>query len=206
MTRPTLPLYRRKMSPVSAERGVVLIVGLILLIVMSLLGLTSIKLATTDERLVAQSYDRGLAFQAAEAALREAEQLITDSGAPTPNPNTECSLQTNGKPKSIQICGVLTDVTTKPRWMDDSFTGWVNAAEVSIPTGSDTIMITPQYFVEYLGNDFPCEIVAKDLASPASSICKRYRVTAKVGDLVGNNKGNSGRASVMLQSLFSDSE
>ncbi|THF65892.1 pilus assembly protein [Pseudothauera nasutitermitis] len=57
----------------SAQRGIALIVALIILVVLTLLGLSSVRTVTMEERMTANTFDRALAFQAAEAALRLGE-------------------------------------------------------------------------------------------------------------------------------------
>ena len=56
------------------QSGVALIVVLILLMVMTLLGLASLRGTLMEERMSANLFDRSLAFQAAESALREADR------------------------------------------------------------------------------------------------------------------------------------
>lgn len=58
------------------ERGVVMIVGLVVLLLLSLLALESMRTATLEERMTGNTEDREIAFQVAEAALREAEDLL----------------------------------------------------------------------------------------------------------------------------------
>lgn len=65
------------------ERGNALIVGMILLLLMSVISLTSLKAIRTDERLAGNLQDRYLAFQAAEAALRAAEELLEQPALPS---------------------------------------------------------------------------------------------------------------------------
>ena len=60
------------------SRGATLIVGMILLMLMTSIALTTLKAVKTDEHLTANLQDRTLAFQAAEAALREAELDLED--------------------------------------------------------------------------------------------------------------------------------
>jgi type IV pilus assembly protein PilX len=55
------------------SRGASLIIGMILLLLMTAVSLTSLKGIKTDEHLTGNLQDRYLAFQAAEAGLREAE-------------------------------------------------------------------------------------------------------------------------------------
>ncbi len=54
------------------QRGAVLIVGLILLVAMTLIGVTAMKLTTLDERIAGNAQVRVGMFQAAESALAEA--------------------------------------------------------------------------------------------------------------------------------------
>ncbi len=55
-------------SPVN-QQGVVLIVGLIMLVVMLLIGITSMRIATMDERISANTMNHGVTFRAAESAV-----------------------------------------------------------------------------------------------------------------------------------------
>lgn len=58
------------------QRGSVLIISLILLLVLTVLGMSGIKTATLEEKMAGNIQNRQLAFQAAEATLREAEKYI----------------------------------------------------------------------------------------------------------------------------------
>ena len=165
------------------QQGVVLLVALILLIVMTLLGLTAMRSSSLEERMAAHSYDRSLSFQAAEAALRVGESVAEAHAAAAPfvAPATGCS---NG------ICSTPVASDT-PRWEDSSFTGWQTVTSTD-KVKSGAIEISPSYIVEYLGNTFPCR--PEDPTSGTSD-CKRYRVTAKADP-------GDGRAMVILQSVY----
>lgn len=54
------------------QQGAVLIVGLVLLVAMTLIGVTAMKLTTLDERIAGNAQQRVGTFQAAESALMEA--------------------------------------------------------------------------------------------------------------------------------------
>lgn len=58
------------------QRGSVLIIGMLLLLMMTLLGLITTTQTRTDARITSNNLDRAMAFQSAEAALREAEARI----------------------------------------------------------------------------------------------------------------------------------
>src|SRR5690606_30502218 len=77
------PAEPRPMSPdirvPSRQRGASLVVVLILLLVMTLLGLAVLRGTLLEERMSANMFDRSLAFQQAESALREAEGAVRDA-------------------------------------------------------------------------------------------------------------------------------
>lgn len=60
----------------SGENGAALIVALLILLVLTLLGVTAMQTTTLQERMAGHSTDQELAFQAAEAALRRGERSI----------------------------------------------------------------------------------------------------------------------------------
>jgi len=59
------------------QSGSVLIISLLLLIIMTLLGLSSMNTTVMEERMAGNLRNSNLAFMAAESALREAEEIIT---------------------------------------------------------------------------------------------------------------------------------
>jgi Tfp pilus assembly protein PilX len=76
--------FRPTPSPrLQREKGVALVVALILLVVMTLLGLGAMRSVTLEEKMAANTFDRSLSFQAAEASLREAESLLDTPTPPT---------------------------------------------------------------------------------------------------------------------------
>lgn len=72
--RPPLPRHSPRLRP--NQRGLALLVGMIILVVLSLLALGSIRATTLEERMTGNTQDREIAFQVAEAALREAEAIL----------------------------------------------------------------------------------------------------------------------------------
>ncbi len=170
---------RRKTPPRHPQRqgGIALVVALILLVIMTLLGLGAMRSVTLEEKMAANTFDRSVSFQAAEAALRGAEDLLNVPAPPTPAAGSACV---------AGICGAPGAGDT-PRWLDTSFSGWQDGADVV----SGSITVKPQYFIEYLGDTFPCR--PNDLSAAVD--CKRYRVTVR------SNAGD-GRADVMLQSIY----
>ncbi|MBT8090452.1 MAG: hypothetical protein KJO01_09620 [Gammaproteobacteria bacterium] len=58
------------------QRGVVLIVSLIMLLVVTLLAVSSMQGTSLEEKMAGNTRDRNLAFQTTESAVREAETYI----------------------------------------------------------------------------------------------------------------------------------
>ncbi len=62
--------------PARRQRGVALLTGLIFMVILTLLGITAARMAGLEEKMSGNMRDRSLAMQAAEMALRDAEQDI----------------------------------------------------------------------------------------------------------------------------------
>jgi len=58
------------------QKGAVLVVGLLILLVMTIIGVTTMQTSRVEEKMAGNVRDRNLAFEAAESALREAEDYI----------------------------------------------------------------------------------------------------------------------------------
>ncbi len=68
--------YRQPALHGSRQQGAALVIGLIMLVLVTLLGLTAMRTSALEERMAGHTSDRALAFQAAEAALRQGEQYL----------------------------------------------------------------------------------------------------------------------------------
>lgn len=62
-----------KRNPFQHQRGAALVVGLIMLLLLTLIGVAGMRDTLLQQKMVASTKDRDIAFQAAEAALRAAE-------------------------------------------------------------------------------------------------------------------------------------
>lgn len=58
------------------QSGVVLFISLVMLLILTVLGLSSVQTTTLQERMARNARDTNLAFQAAESAVKDAERLI----------------------------------------------------------------------------------------------------------------------------------
>lgn len=75
MKRPS-PFRRSQAAPPSRQRGVVLIFSIIFLLVLGMLGASAALNNTMQERMAGNTRNRDLAFQAAEAALKDASATL----------------------------------------------------------------------------------------------------------------------------------
>ncbi len=183
---------KRPFRTTRRQHGAVLVVGLLLLMVMTVLGISSLKTVTLEERMSANTHDRSLAFQAAEAALRVGEQVALNqsqngnSGFQNGGFYTDANNQCGQSPCQNGLCSQPDKDCDPPRWLDSNFNNWVNA---TVNLGN--LAGTPQYFVEFLGANFPCNI-----NDPTTNLnCRRYRITAR-------SAATNGRAMVILQSVY----
>src|SRR3569623_1048688 len=80
------------MSP-HRQAGAVLIVSLLMLLIMTLLGITAMNSTTLEEKMAGNMRDRNTAMQASEAALKAAEAALS-ALANKPNEVTNCHATT----------------------------------------------------------------------------------------------------------------
>lgn len=174
----------------SSQGGAALIIVLVLLLVVTLLGLASLRGTLLEERMSANLYDRSLAFQAVEAALREGESKVTGLSPLKDFPTTGTTCTSGKCPTPVIAAG------STPRWLDTSFTGWQDAS--AVPSGP--VSITPQYIIEYMG--LAPGWVGCDQLKPANPKClkPRFRITARTKPSGG--VAGTGMSQVILQSTF----
>lgn len=140
----------------ASQAGASLVVVLILLLVMTLLGLAVLRGTLLEERMSANMYDRSLAFQQAESALREGEErvraVIVAQGAGWVI-GIKCG---NDPARSGTIvdakCGMPTNIYTGGTACSGSVLTsdcWFNAQD-QLTTANNSAG-APQYYVQYMG-------------------------------------------------------
>lgn len=72
---------QRLAAPIGHQRGVALVIAMVLLIVIALVGLAAMRGTIMQQKMSANLYDRQIAFQNAEAALRTAASMIPNNPA-----------------------------------------------------------------------------------------------------------------------------
>ena len=58
------------------QRGAVLVVSLMILLVMTIISITALRTTSMDEKMASNARQQQIAFNAAEVALREAEAVL----------------------------------------------------------------------------------------------------------------------------------
>lgn len=67
-------------SRLHSQRGTALVIAMLFLVILGMLGMTTMTATTLEERMAGNARDRDIAIQAAEAALRDAERdLVNDN-------------------------------------------------------------------------------------------------------------------------------
>lgn len=187
--------------PIDRQRGATLLIALVLLVVMTLLGLSSIRSTSMQERMGANLYDRSLAFQAVESALREAEATISINTVVTNSNGLYCP--PNGIPPSCAVPGPSAtqsatsgsgggtappEVVFVERWKDTgtqwtAASGWWNSVDSAMKARLGGTNRRPEYIIEYMGE-------AEDgtgCGRRNDTSCRgpRYRVTARMPEVDG---------------------
>lgn len=138
------PYRHGRPSPgTSAQRGIALVVALILLLLITLVGLAAVSSTIMQQKMTANQYDREQAFQSAEAAVRAASALIPiqpsiiwhncQAGGVTcvPNPFNDATLTTANinNVASGTTAGNYTASTTaasQPQFVVENMGNWVD--------------------------------------------------------------------------------
>jgi type IV pilus assembly protein PilX len=114
------------------ERGFVLVTALIFLVALTILGISALGVNSQEEKMLGYSRDRQMAFQAADAALRDAERhLGTIAGSPNFIANCAAGsglyqVQTSGKP-------IWSALESSGNCKDDAWAGMSSA--INAPSG-----------------------------------------------------------------------
>lgn len=180
-----------------AQRGAVLITGLIFLVVLTLLGTAALQGTVLEEKMAGNLRDETLAFQAAEAALRSGEHFLEQVTLPEFNgenglyhyacssvPDSDAEGENADEPLS---CPPTPDPVTGMNWSaDDSI-----EADVTM----EGVANQPRYFIEQL----PSVPLMGDGGSAQQSGAS---LNASMFRIVAQGTGGTEAATVLLQSTY----
>ena len=108
------------------QHGATLIVSLVILLALTMLGVTSMKSATTEIAMAGNLRESAITFQAAEAGLNDAESILAAGDTPA---------------------GMLASTDDDPNYFLD--TTWDNATESALTLAG--VSNSPRYIVKSLG-------------------------------------------------------
>lgn len=165
----------------SKESGIALIVGLIVLLLLTIIMLSALKVTALEERMAGNSQNHNVAFQAAESALREAEAFI-ESGA-----NAFAPLKLSGAPfrdNDENICQHGLCSTTDP--LQSEIFPNVVGTRITASTGIAGIVAEPEYIIE---------LIRTDPSVDSSRVYATFRITTRAW-------GGDTNSLVQLQSTY----
>jgi len=165
-----------------SQQGSALIISLVILIVMTLIGITGIGTSSLEEKMAGNTRDRALAFQAAEAALRDGETYYDDE-------IVAITSAFDGTNTGLYPAGSNPDVFADATWANSRvYSGTI-----------DDVATQPRYIIELLGElggtGDSLNIMGYGESSGLTGLTAA-RVTAR-------GTGGSNNAVVILQSNFS---
>lgn len=179
-----------KHAVIHKQKGVALVITLMVLVIVSLLSMSSIRTTTLQERMSANVLDREITFQTAESILRIAENAVAN------NPNFVLHGGSDCSSTSADLCPQV------------PVAGWQNIAD-DVPN-SGFLIGTAQYHVAFLGQS--PEPNTEDLGQEQSANSKQYGGELASGTPVSNvyritvrnadPTATGGRSYVMLQSTI----
>lgn len=122
------------MTQQSQQKGAALIVSLLLLTTLTLIGLTSARSTRLQTVMAANTKESSIAFEAAEAAVRDAEQLIE---------GVVSVAAFNGN------SGLLGEDDTEPDYFDANT--WIAGNTQGYSGTFPTVEVQPRYIIKYIG-------------------------------------------------------
>jgi len=195
------------MKYVKHQKGAVLIVSLVLLIIMTLLGISGMNDTVMQERMAGNQRNSTLAFQAAESALRAGEEFIDTWGLPFPSGDT--NPLTSTKPNNQGVYTLDSPVDPIPSdndiewWGEDDF--WTDAGSSVTQYAADRLIFNldedgdpvylatnPAYVVEKVGGGYVGGCLDDN---PGCVYAHYYQVTAR-------GTGAAGQAESFLRSIY----
>jgi type IV pilus assembly protein PilX len=179
---------RRRPAAIPRAHGTTLITSLLLLLVLTVIGITSMQMSRVEERMAGNTRDLSMAFQGAEAALRNGEALIGEQ-ASRPSDCTGIPCATTPE---VFLEGVLGQVENEPsQWWDAG-----NALPFTDAAGNTSMQgeaVDPTFVIEHMGFVRTDGGVEMGINPPSGR--DFYQVTA-------HSDGASGNANVVLQSTY----
>lgn len=167
------------------QRGSILIVSLMILVVLTMIGVSSMSTSSLQERMAGNFRDRQIAFQAAETALAYAEEFARNNiNSASIFNNTNGLYATYSGPTNLSA-------------FNDSW--WTTANSIALPTTIEQVRTQPRYTIEYRGDIGESEGTSINVGgygvTAGGGLIANFRVTVRATGLSDNT-------TVILQSNY----
>jgi len=126
----------------TSQNGAALITGLIFLVVLTLISLSAIKSTSLEERMAGNARDQDVAFQAAEAGIREAVNRV-----PT--------LKPVNFPIAGCVAGLCANNVVTPVWTTITNNNDWETTKTEDYSGLTQVSAKPRYIIELLPQSLP---------------------------------------------------
>jgi len=165
-----------KYHKLAKQRGSILIVSLMILVVLTMIGVSSMSTSSLQERMAGNFRDRQIAFQAAEMTLAYAEEFARN------NINSASIFNdTNGFYSEFSGPTNLTA-------FDDTW--WTGTNSIILATTINQVRTQPRYLIEYRGDIGVKEGTSINLSgygeSTGGGLIANFRITARATGLSDN--------------------
>ena len=180
------------------QRGLSLVTTLVLMMATLGLGVAVMGVNAMEERMIANTKDRDLALQAAEAALRDAEQDVASNISPATAFNDTCTSGLCTPPSQRDNLGALASLPVDDSRLGFDWTVDANVRRYGQFTGAadfPSVAAQPRYVIEkfsFLGTPAGESVV---LGSEPTAPGVGYRITARA-------VGARPETVVVLQSIY----
>jgi len=172
------------MKRISKQNGAALFIALVMLVVLTVVGISSMQSTNLEERMASNQKDYYLAFESAEFALLQAEAVLSDL-------STLKDFNVSGVGGYYRDHEVGSSI-----WQDESL--WSDGSKHVNATANGMTAAAPKYIIEALAEvipDIDTTSLGNDYDQSIGEEITVFRVTAR---------GQSGRGSVVfLQSTYS---
>lgn len=188
---PNTPSFRR-------QRGVVLIVALILLLVLTLIGVGVTQSTSLEERMAGNARDKDLAFQAAEAGLRNGEDTLLQGLYTNFNSNGTGGLYVYNSANPTPWAGTVTWTDTNAS--DNNSAILYSGAQLTFSSSSSSatnMPYPPAFIIEQMPPvAMPGQGAQSQRTGNGMITVQMYRITAL-------GTGGDANAQAMLQTVYS---
>ena len=165
-----------KHHKLAKQRGSILIVSLMILVVLTMIGVSSMSTTSLQERMAGNFRDRQIAFQAAETALAYAEEFARNNiNSASIFNDTNGFYATYSGPTNLNA-------------FDASW--WTGTNSIVLATTINQVRTQPRYLIEYRGDVGVVEKTSINVGgygeSTGGGLIANFRITARATGLSDN--------------------